>query len=689
MLSQDLIDKYKLTGSVEDYCLVYQKSDKIREYKIVTEHEKSEMNAKIIELQDSPAVSSSTIIKIIEDWSVDNKDLQTTLEDLKDKAVDPSFAAEFLSRSGLETLITGVVTKFRSNELGLVLHAVSSLLDHQVYAEAGSIQEPSQEFIVKLAELTSKESNWNTAIRCALHILALYVKEDKNKDMIDQKITFPNLIALLGNNDLDIQLTSLGLINSLLNKVDQERKRNMIRSLQEREARSLILDSLVSKSKETQTQLVCHQLYLLQYHMFSLLNTRLNTPIQPQDNVALQKIKDLRSTAFDTGSPGVKNNTKYTQDYTKLGFKDTKDPSRDFLETPPGMLALECMDYFAKQHQEKFMKVVLENSCRQDNHECPFAISSCELVTLLTDILGVGKPPVPHQIRFHEMFFKAEHPFEEFFSHSIVIFNKTWRDMRATRHDFNKVLNVVREQLETSLNPENRHERPKTFDQFRGNVKTYSEISKKWQAEAKNREAWENSAPVTELKEHLVPEIEELIRQQRANFMVEGTRFNRIKKTGEQVKNQFRYVKLSINHKTIYVGDWNSDKSSPTIEDLEPKLHLENVADIRTGAGCDFLREYKKDFKDQYSKLAFSLVDINGDSLLDLVAPDELTQNYWVDGLNNLKNKQMQSEDFIKERQILLNMEIKLRLLDLEGIDLPQQAPPIPPPPADFNFASC
>jgi len=335
------------------------------------------------------------------------------------------------------------------------------------------------------------------------------------------------------------------------------------------------------------------------------------------------------------------------------------------------------------------MKVVLENSCRQDNHECPFAISSCELVTLLTDILGVGKPPVPHQIRFHEMFFKAEHPFEEFFSHSIVIFNKTWRDMRATRHDFNKVLNVVREQLETSLNPENRHERPKTFDQFRGNVKTYSEISKKWQAEAKNREAWENSAPVTELKEHLVPEIEELIRQQRANFMVEGTRFNRIKKTGEQVKNQFRYVKLSINHKTIYVGDWNSDKSSPTIEDLEPKLHLENVADIRTGAGCDFLKEYKKDFKDQYSKLAFSLVDINGDSLLDLVAPDELTQNYWVDGLNNLKNKQMQSEDFIKERQILLNMEIKLRLLDLEGIDLPQQAPPIPPPPADFNFASC
>ena len=86
-------------------------------------------------------------------------------------------------------------------------------------------------------------------------------------------------------------------------------------------------------------------------------------------------------------------------------------------------------------------------------------------------------------------------------------------------------------------------------------------------------------------------------------------------------------------------------------------------------------------------KLAFSLIGDN-DSLLDLVAPDERTHNYWVDGLNNLLMKPMVSDDFRKEKNILLNMEIKLRLLDLEGVDLPKEAPPIPPPPADFNFAS-
>ena len=50
--------------------------------------------------------------------------------------------------------------------------------------------------------------------------------------------------------------------------------------------------------------------------------------------------------------------------------------------------------------------------------------------------------------------------------------------------------------------------------------------------------------------------------------------------------------------------------------------------------------------------------------------------------------REMKSDDYEKEKEILTHMEIKLRLLDLEGVDLPTEAPPIPPPPKDFNFAS-
>ena len=47
----------------------------------------------------------------------------------------------------------------------------------------------------------------------------------------------------------------------------------------------------------------------------------------------------------------------------------------------------------------------------------------------------------------------------------------------------------------------------------------------------------------------------------------------------------------------------------------------------------------------------------------------------------------MASGDYLKEKEILLNMEVKLRLLDLEGVDIPSSAPEIPPPPPNLNFA--
>ena len=691
---QDLIERYKLTGAVNDYALVIQKSDKLKEYKIVTEKNKCEMNANIVELSDSPAIASQKILQKISDVTTDSKDLETVLKDLKDMSVDATFSAEFIAQKGLEVLMKGVSTKFRVNELGLVLHSVQSLLEHEI-SDAGdqvdgvtNITEPDTEFIKQLADLTCKESKeptWSLAIRCGLMILAMFVRENKARDVIDQHLAFPNLISLLGHNDVCIQLASLGLINSLLASLGQDRKRDMVRCLHEKTARFIIIDHLLTKDKDGT---MANQLYQLQYHMLSLLHTRLHTPMQPMDSNSIQKIKDLRSIAFDTGSPGLKKDGKYNQDYTKLGFKNNIDPSNDFMNTPPGILALDCMEHFAKQHQEKYMKVVLENSCRQDNHECPFVESSCELVTLLAEILGVGKPQIPNNTRYHEMFFKVEQPFEEFYSYCIVILNKTWRDMRATRLDFTKVLDVVREQLEASLMPDNIKERPKTFDQFRCNVKSYAEISKKWQSDAKSRDAWEKSKPVAELRQHLQVEIEELIRQQRENYIVEGTRFNRIKKTGEQVKSQYKYVKLHTNQKTIYVGDWNHDKTVPTIDDLEPRLYVADIRDIKTGLNCEFIKDYKKEYKEQYTKLALSLIGDNV-SLLDLVAPDEQAHNYWVDGLNSLLRRQMDSPDYHKERTILTNTEIKLRLLDLEGVDLPTEAPPIPDLPSDFNFASC
>lgn len=48
---------------------------------------------------------------------------------------------------------------------------------------------------------------------------------------------------------------------------------------------------------------------------------------------------------------------RFAQDYKKLGFNNDLDPTLDFMAVPPGVLALDCMDYFAKNHPDQFTKV--------------------------------------------------------------------------------------------------------------------------------------------------------------------------------------------------------------------------------------------------------------------------------------------------------------------------------------------
>ena len=46
----------------------------------------------------------------------------------------------------------------------------------------------------------------------------------------------------------------------------------------------------------------------------------------------------------------------------------------------------------------------------------------------------------------------------------------------------------------------------------------------------------------------------------------------------------------------------------------------------------------------------------------------------------------MSSESMHSELEILLSMEIKPRLLDLENVPIPNSAPVVPKPPTNFNF---
>ena len=48
----------------------------------------------------------------------------------------------------------------------------------------------------------------------------------------------------------------------------------------------------------------------------------------------------------------------------------------------------------------------------------------------------------------------------------------------------------------------------------------------------------------------------------------------RLKKNGEVMKGQYKYIKLNNNRKTISVGEWTSDKTNPSTEELDPRLQV-------------------------------------------------------------------------------------------------------------------
>ncbi|PIO37396.1 hypothetical protein AB205_0021060, partial [Aquarana catesbeiana] len=81
---------------------------------------------------------------------------------------------------------------------------------------------------------------------------------------------------------------------------------------------------------------------------------------------------------------------------------------------------------------------------------------------------------------FQALFYAQDHFMQELFSVCIQVLNKTWKEMRATQEDFEKVMHVLKEQISRTLALA-----PTTLDLFRTKISSlnYSEILRRRQEE--------------------------------------------------------------------------------------------------------------------------------------------------------------------------------------------------------------
>ncbi|XP_072773285.1 engulfment and cell motility protein 2 isoform X3 [Taeniopygia guttata] len=544
------------------------------------------------------------------------------MKELAKLSADVTFATEFINMEGI-TVLTRLVesgTKLLSHYsemLAFTLTAFLELMDHGIV----SWDMVSITFIKQIAGYVSQPMVDVSILQRSLAILESMVLNSQTLyQKIAEEITVGQLISHLQVSNQEIQTYAIALINALFLKAPEDKRQDkllnpldlpiteMANAFAQKHLRSIILNHVIRGNRPIKTEMA-HQLYVLQVLTFNLLEERMMTKMDPNDQAQRDIIFELRRIAFDAesdsntvpGSGTEKRKAMYTKDYKMLGFTNHINPAMDFTQTPPGMLALDNMLYLAKFHQDTYIRIVLENSSREDKHECPFGRSAIELTRMLCEILQVGELPNEGRNDYHPMFFTHDRAFEELFAICIQLLNKTWKEMRATAEDFNKVMQVVREQITRAL-----PSKPNSLDQFKSKLRSlsYSEILRLRQSERMSQDDFQ-SPPIVELREKIQPEILELIKQQRLNRLCEGSSFRKIGNRRRQER--FWYCRLALNHKVLHYGDLEDNaQGEVTFESLQEKIPVADIKAIVTGKDCPHMKE-KSALKQNKASAPFSL----------------------------------------------------------------------------------
>ncbi|KAK3564323.1 hypothetical protein QTP86_012517 [Hemibagrus guttatus] len=647
---KEVCDKWNLPGP-ENYALQY--ADGAHTY--ITESNRLDIkNGSILRLTKAPGRCADDLFK-----GVQSSDPDVRCESLKQLAVistDITFAQEFINRDG-HSLLVHIVED--ANEC-LTQPAFPMALLMALLLTAGDADRQGP---VKVARASVPDASWTSPGGGVLGMPHQEETPGKTQDTLERLCLSADLGA----------------------------PRNPPRRAGERKSGHPYLDcapatrlrNIIHSSGPIGDEMA-HYLYVLQSVCLNHLDTRMRTPLDSFSQEQRESLHSLRQTVFETESDGSLSNERRrslcAKEFKKLGFSNNSNPGQDLSRTPPGLLALDTMTYFASRYPDAYSRFVLENSSREDKHECPFARSSIQLTLLLCDILRIGEPPSETGSNYHPIFFAQDRLLEELFCICIQLLNKTWKEMRATQEDFDKVMQVVREQITRTLSS-----KPTSLELFKNKVNAlnYSEILKLRQTERLHQEET-LAPPVLELKERLKPELLELIRQQRLNRLCHGTLFRKISSRRRQDK--LWYCRLSPNHKVLHYGDVEEETETPSIESLQEKIPVVDIKALLTGKDCPHMKDNKGKQTKELLDLAFSITYDAEEYSLNFVASSRTDYCLWTDGLSVLLGKEMSSESMRSELEILLSMEIKLRLLDLENVPIPDSAPPIPKPPSNFNF---
>uniref|UniRef100_A0A8C6Y1W1 Engulfment and cell motility 2 n=1 Tax=Naja naja TaxID=35670 RepID=A0A8C6Y1W1_NAJNA len=660
----------------------------------ITEQTRGDIkNGTILQLAVSPSRAARQLMDRTQSSTLEGR--LEAMKELAKLSADVTFATEFINMDGIAVLTRLVEgsSKLLSHcgeMLAFTLTAFLELMDHGLV----SWDTVSVSFIKQIAGYVSQPMVDVSILQRSLAILeSMVLNSQALYQKIAEEVTVGQLLSHLQVSNQEIQTYAVALINALFLKAPEDKRqrchplaawlqavRQTVWAAPAHRLHALPsppLQHVIRGNRPIKTEMA-HQLYVLQVLSLNLREERMMTKMDPSDQAQRDVLFELRRVAFEAeaesapGGGAEKRKAIYTRDYKLLGFTNPVNPALDFLQTPPGMLALDNMLYLAQPPSLPPSLPPSQSSAWEKG-----------------GLPGRSDSPLPSRLcpanegrnDYHPMFFTHDQALEELFAICIQLLNRTWKEMRATAEDFHKVMQVVREQITRALPA-----KPPSLDQFKGKLRSlgYSEVLRLRQSERMSQDDFQ-SPPIVELREKIQPEILELIKQQRLNRLCEGSSFRKVGNRRRQER--FWHCRLALNHKTLHYGDLEENaQGGVALESLQEKIPVADIKAVLTGKECPHMKE-KGALKQNKEalELAFSIL-YDPDEALNFIAPNKYEFCIWIDGLNALLGKDMASELTKSDLDTLLSMEMKLRLLDLENVQIPEEPPPVPKEPSNYDF---
>ncbi len=279
---EEVCSTYNITNPVE-YAL--QHTDEKLTY--ITEENRSELaNGMVLKLSDSAGKMAQDVFSDLQ--SENPEDTFQAMKKLSKASADLTFAQEFCNRGGGNLLVQMVEEGTEQGDsMAYTLSSFLELMEHSIIPW----ENITIKFIKRIASYVNRthsavlQPSDTTITLKALAILeSLILSSSELYTNIANEITFPNLVPHLESNKHPvIQQYCLALMNALCLRAPEERKKKLEDSLSSKEIRTVIMEKVV-RSQNIGTEMQ-HQLYVFQQLTFNLLEKKMNTKIDPNNEV--------------------------------------------------------------------------------------------------------------------------------------------------------------------------------------------------------------------------------------------------------------------------------------------------------------------------------------------------------------------------------------------------------------------